>query len=176
MHTYGKSVKGKEGEKIDLIQSPYKASLSMLMKLNQIDSNFFPLPSTSLSDHEGLSHNSFVNQNILLYLTNITTNFKPKLKYSHIQFFYIVFINDCFIELPPNMVRAEFLMKATLQPVASIGIDRSEVPAPLKFSELSVSNELGSLLKEYKQKKESIHEGTFNSNFYLKLIIISNVL
>lgn len=101
----------KKGEKIDLLQSPYKASLAMLMKLNKIDSQIFPIPSTST--HPTLSQ-----------------------------------------ELPASITRAECLMKANLQPIASFGIDKTEIPAPLKLSEVSVSPDLELLLQEYNKKKE----------------------
>eukprot|EP00026_Physarum_polycephalum_P000322 Phypoly_transcript_00322.p1 GENE.Phypoly_transcript_00322~~Phypoly_transcript_00322.p1 ORF type:complete len:780 (+),score=113.21 Phypoly_transcript_00322:2922-5261(+) len=54
--------------------------------------------------------------------------------------------------LPPPMIRAEYLMKTVLQPIASAGFDRSEVPTPVKFAEIPVSPELNQLLTDYNTK------------------------
>jgi len=56
--------------------------------------------------------------------------------------------------LPAPMQRADYLMKAVIQPAASAGFDRSEVPTPVKFKEISVSPSLEALLAEYNTKKE----------------------
>lgn len=61
MHGAAKNLE--KGDKIDLIQSPYKASLSMLMKLNKIDSDIFPIPSTNYFSSAGAGKNNYNNNN-----------------------------------------------------------------------------------------------------------------
>lgn len=51
------------------------------------------------------------------------------------------------------MIPAECMMKVKVQPVASLGIDKSEIPAPRKLSDIKFSAAVDNLIKEYQSKK-----------------------
>lgn len=71
--------------------------------------------------------------------------------------FSLFSINDYYVDLPPKLIRAEYLMKVHLQPLGVAGLDRSDVPQGLKLSEVSVSPDLGNLIADYNSQKRIAH-------------------
>ena len=114
----------------------------MQMQLNKIDAEFFTIP------HQSGPFSGTALSCLLIILTHtFILSSAPS---------FFSFLAD----LPPPMLRAEYLMKVVLQPLQSAGLDRSEVPTPVKFTEISISPPLDALLADYNKKKL---DGTYHS-------------